>query len=113
MNYPMTEVIATRRLPWRCSNRTRVTIEVRFGRPAPHPSGDWYCPFEIERIIEGATGGAPGAVLVRRHAFGVDSVQALYLAFFGVGAELGTLDGTPDPAEEFGQNFGFPTSPHL
>ena len=112
MNYPMTEVIATRRLFWRRSDGTVETIETRFGRPTPQSDEgtDCYCPYEIESILGDGTDRATGELLVRHHAFGVDSVQALYLAFFAVGAELSTFDGAPRSDVESGKNFGFPNS---
>jgi hypothetical protein len=51
---------------------------VFFGIPRPHPAGDWVCPFVIEE------GGKKDA----QHAFGIDSVQALQMAFEGARASL-------------------------
>jgi hypothetical protein len=118
MKYPMTDVIALRHLPWRSVGGAPVTIEVRFGLPAPLPESgdgepvDWYCPYEIERIGEPA-GNAGGIrkMLVQHAAFGIDSVQALYLALGIVGVEISTLAGSPGPEWANDPTFGFPALP--
>ena len=53
-------------------------VLVRFGKPTPHPKGDWACPYQIAGI---------GDEKVRR-AFGIDAVQALQLAMLATGAIL-------------------------
>ena len=58
-------------------------VPVRWFRPAPNPRGDWGCVFEIDW---------PERPRRRLTIFGVDSVQALYLALQAVAAELYTAD---------------------
>lgn len=119
MNHPMTHVIASRRLPWRDTDGTLVTIEARFGTPAPSSASpgaeEWYCPYEIERTLGDMTAESAqyplrgaGEVLVRHKAFGSDSVQALYLALVMAGVEMNAIAGSPDSDSAYGPNFGFP-----
>ena len=56
-------------------------VPVRWRRPAPDPRGDWACEYEIEW---------PGREPRIAKAYGVDSVQALYLALQSVATELYT-----------------------
>ncbi len=93
-NYPMTEVIASRDYVIE-RDSVRIPLRVEIGKPAPCPDDgpDWYCPFMI-----------PGAGETRTYAVGIDSVQAILLAFSALHATLeyrakgGTLtfvDGAP------------------
>lgn len=54
---------------------------VRWRQPVPDPRGDWSCEYEIEW---------PDHALRIAKAYGVDSVQALYLALQTVASELYT-----------------------
>ena len=73
------DVIAERTLT-ATSDGKSFDVVVQFGRPAPHPKGDWACAYQITGI---------GDEKVRR-AFGIDAVQALQLAMFSAGAALST-----------------------
>jgi len=53
-------------------------VKARFGKPVPHPKGDWMCSFQI-------TGAGDGCA---EEIFGIDAVQALQLAMFAAGARL-------------------------
>jgi uncharacterized protein DUF6968 len=93
-NYPMTEVIASRDYVIE-RDSVRIPLRCDIGKPAPCPDDgrDWYCPFIIT-----------GAAQPRTYAVGIDSVQAILLAFSALHAILeyrakgGTLtfvDGAP------------------
>ena len=56
-------------------------VPVRWRIPVPDPRGDWSCEYEIEW---------PQREVRIARAYGVDSVQALYLALQNVAAELYT-----------------------
>ena len=123
MKYPMTDVIATRRLLWRRTDGTQATVEVRIGLPAYMPrkgklSHFWYCPYEIERF-EGAkvdelandAASGTGEMLTEHAILGEDSVQALCLALATVGAEIASFAGSSDVDWAHQPNFGFPLMP--
>lgn len=60
-----------RRTMWLGPGNTRVTVGIRMPEPDPASGqGDWRCGFAISGL------GRP----VRKHAYGVDAVQALQLA---------------------------------
>jgi len=93
-NYPMTEVIASRDYMIE-RDSVRIPLRVEIGKPAPCPDDgrDWYCPFMI-----------PGADQTRTCAVGIDSVQAILLAFSALhatleyrakGGNLTFVDGAP------------------
>ena len=93
-NYPMTEVIASRDYVIE-RDSVRIPLRVEIGKPAPCPDDrrDWYCPFMI-----------PGAGQTRTYAVGIDSVQAILLAFSALhaalkyrakGGKLTFVDGAP------------------
>ena len=76
-------------------------VFVRFGRPErdPAPGGDWQCAFQITGLGEDDV----------ECAFGVDSVQALQLAFQAVGARLFAADGRGQSITWLGmREVGFP-----
>ena len=58
-------------------------VHVRLGEPLPFPDGqDWYCPYEV----------VCGTNRKVRFAAGVDSMQALQLAFLGIATEVWVLN---------------------
>ena len=71
------EVIAERGLEGEHEGRP-ITVTVKVGRPVPDPDGHWTCPYRISSPVKERT----------FYAFGVDAVQALYLALYMIGAEL-------------------------
>jgi hypothetical protein len=73
------EIIAERTLTATIENRS-FNVIIQFGKPSPHPKGDWYCPYRIK--------GFGGDINFR--ACGIDAVQALQLAMLAVGATLNT-----------------------
>jgi hypothetical protein len=78
--HDIVDPIAVRELEARTAAGEVRPVLVRFGRPEPDPlpGGDWRCAFQVTGI------GDDGV----EHAFGVDAVQALQLAFVAVGARL-------------------------
>ena len=93
-NYPMTEVIASRDYVIE-RDSARIPLRGEVGKPAPCPDGrDWYCPFTITGAGQSRTSSAVG----------IDSVQALLLAFSALhatleyrakGGNLTFVDGSP------------------
>ena len=94
-NYPMTDVIASRDYVIE-RDSARLPVRGEIGKPAPCPDhpDSWYCPFTISGNGETRTFSAVG----------VDSIQALLMAFSALDASLeyrakgGTLtyvDGAP------------------
>ncbi len=92
-NHPMTEVIASRDYVIE-TDSAHIPLRCEIGKPAPSPDDarDWYCPFTI-------TGGQ-----TRTYAVGIDSLQALLLAFSALhatleyrakGGKLTFVDGAP------------------
>ena len=75
------------------------TVKVKVGKPFPDPAGrPWYCPYCIT-TPKGET---------MHFAAGEDSLQALRLALFIIGAELDTIK-TGLKLAWLGQNdLGFP-----
>jgi hypothetical protein len=53
---------------------------LRIGRPAEHPEGDWYCPFQISGLRDETV----------YEACGVDSLQALSMCLQMARAQLET-----------------------
>ena len=79
-------------------------VFARFGRPErdPAPGGDWQCAFQITGLGEDDV----------EYAFGVDSVQALQLAFQAVGARLFAAEGPGRSITWLGMSdLGFPEPP--
>jgi hypothetical protein len=95
-NYPMTEVIASRDYVIE-RDSTRLSLRGEIGKPAPCPDHqDWYCPFTISGAGDTRTSSAVG----------VDSIQAILLAFSALratleyrakGGNLTYVDGAPGP----------------
>jgi len=93
-NYPMTEMIASRDYVVE-RDSARIPLRGEVGKPAPCPDGrDWYCPFTITGAGQSRTSSAVG----------IDSVQALLLAFSALhatleyrakGGNLTFVDGAP------------------
>jgi hypothetical protein len=71
------DVIAERTLTATIDDKSFVVF-VRFGKPMPHPKGDWACPYQIIGIGDEKAS----------YIFGIDAVQALQLAMCAVGAVL-------------------------
>lgn len=104
----MTEIrdpIAVRELEARSNaDGTESPVLVRFGRPEPDPApgGDWQCAFQIVGIGDDDV----------QHAFGVDAVQALHLAFQAVGARLFAAQSRKQTITWLGMDdLGFPEPP--
>jgi hypothetical protein len=74
------QVIAERRLTLTSDDGVNSEVVVRLGTPlrTPDHPDEYYCPFEIEGL---------GAIQ-RQYAAGVDSMQALRLAFKMIGTIL-------------------------
>jgi hypothetical protein len=75
------DTIATRTLELRHDDGTTSPVLVRIGRPRP-TAVDYCCDYEIEGLSKKGT----------LHVFGVDEVQALWLALVGAGLELRSSD---------------------
>ena len=93
--YPMTEVIASRDYMIE-RDSARIPLRSEIGKPAPCPEDgrDWYCPFTIIGAEQTRTSSAVG----------IDSIQALLLAFSALhatleyrakGGKLTYVDGAP------------------
>ena len=94
-SYPMTEVFASRDYVIE-RDSARIPLRGEVGKPAPCPDDghDWYCPFTITGAGQPRTSSAVG----------VDSVQAILLAFSALhstleyrakGGKLTFVDGAP------------------
>jgi hypothetical protein len=70
----------------------------RWFAPEPHPEGDWMCHAEVTW---------PGGRVQKRSAGGIDSAQALILAFSAVGVELLIRD-EPVYWSELDDDLGLP-----
>ncbi|MGI8553491.1 MAG: DUF6968 family protein [Dehalococcoidia bacterium] len=71
----MTSLVATREMEWKQADGTISSIVVTIGHPLAthdpdHGAGEWSCTFRILGLGDDQT----------YTAFGIDSVQALYLA---------------------------------
>jgi hypothetical protein len=75
-------------------------VKVRFGKPVPHPKGDWMCPFQITGAGDGCT----------EEIFGIDAVQALQLAMFAAGAKLERIRENVKLSFLDDDDLGFPGS---
>lgn len=93
--------IAVRELEAEAAEGEVRSVFARFGRPErdPAPGGDWQCAFQITGLGEDDV----------QYAFGVDSVQALQLAFQAAGAQLFAAGGTGRSITWLGMpDLGFP-----
>jgi hypothetical protein len=77
-----------------------INVIVRFWKPVPHPKGDWACLYKFIGI---------GSEKFR-YVAGIDSVQALQLAMFAVGAELSALRQDVKLAFLDENHCGFPST---
>ena len=90
---------------WKHADDSETPVIVHIGQPLPRISvdtntSDWYCPFQVVGLGDETI----------RAVFGVDAVQALYLALSTIGrivaastaGQSGALDWRKVP------NFGFP-----
>jgi hypothetical protein len=93
------DVIAERTLTATIDDKS-FDVFVRFGKPMPHPKGDWACPFQITGIGDEKV----------RHAFGIDAVQALQLAMLAAGKVLSTHRNEVKLFFLDENNLGFPRS---
>jgi hypothetical protein len=96
--------IAVRELEVEAAGGKVQPVLVRFGRPErdPAPGGDWQCAFQVTGLGEDDV----------EHAYGVDPVQALQLAFQAVGARLYAADGPGRSITWLGmRDLGFPRPP--
>lgn len=91
------EVIAERHLEGEYEGRA-ISVTVRIGKPVPHPDSDWICPYLISSPVEDRTFYAGGA----------DSVQALYLALYMIGADLRHRYGERKLRWYGSEDLGFP-----
>ena len=103
MEYPMSPVIAKRELIRIAEDGTNSVVEVRIGTPVlrndKKGKSDWYCTVQILGIEDDKV----------RPAFGVDSMQALYLAVKMVGMLLATSAAAKEITENE-DNYGFPAT---
>ena len=74
------DTIAERKLKATINGKSS-DVFVRFGRPEPHPKGDWACAYQIAGLGDEKV----------RWIVGIDQVQALQLAMFQAGASLSLL----------------------
>jgi hypothetical protein len=97
------EPIATRHLTWTDDDGTR-EVRVRIWAPvrAEAYRNDWLCDFAIDGLPEP----------VRAHAVGIDSVQALQMAFAGIRFHLEPFSGYLSFLEERGEHH-FPMFVHF
>ena len=81
--YPVTRAVARRELEFQNAEGARVRVVVRLGQPRRDPAhpGDWVCPYDIHGFSKP----------YRRWASGIDSMQALALAYHIIPTELGAL----------------------
>jgi hypothetical protein len=93
------DVIATRTLELRHEDGSSSPVLVRIARPRPH-SDDYRCDYEIEGLSNKRSFSV----------FGVDAVQALWLAMVGVGVDLQTSkEGKAGRLALYGEpELGFP-----
>ena len=92
------EVIAERCLEGEHEGRA-VVVTVKVGKPVPYPDGLWICPYVISSPVEERNFYAGGA----------DSVQALYLALYMIGADLRHRYGERKLRWYGSEDLGFPT----
>jgi hypothetical protein len=103
--YTMSDVIATRELTRTKQDGTTSVVEARLGTPILHINDDgeaWYCTVQV-------LGVENDEVLA---AFGVDSMQALYLGQVLAGVLLATSRFSAE-IEGNENNFFFPPAPQL
>lgn len=77
---PFEEIVAERCIEVTDASGASHEARIQIGKPVEdrRPGGDYLCPFRIVGLGDGAV----------RRAYGVDSVQAMMLAFRMIGAEL-------------------------
>jgi hypothetical protein len=81
------------------------SVMVVVGVPRPHPEGDFYCPWRIRGLADGKV----------RSAYGIDAIQAMWLALHMIGAYLYTSDeGRARRLSWLGEaDLGFPVTKGL
>jgi hypothetical protein len=76
------DVVCSRTLELRHADGTSSAVVVRVGRPRPVEGADCRCEYEIEGLSKKRTFGV----------YGVDEMQALWLALVGAGVDLRTSE---------------------